>query len=104
MTAGILMLTLYTDINNFSITLQKINHMPFNGECAYVFPQFRTGITDIMIAHNLKNVGYLINIFVGLLLTEIVVPVISDILQILTGFRRKFNGFHRLPSCLLLLF
>ncbi len=28
-----------------------------------------------MITHNLKNVGYLINIFISLLFTEMVVPV-----------------------------
>lgn len=50
--------------------------MPFNGEFEYVFSQFMTGSTDIMITHNLKNVRYLINIFVGLLFTEKVVPVI----------------------------
>lgn len=65
----------------------------------HVFPQFRTGSTDIMITHNRKNAGYLINISVGQLLTEMVVPVIPDILQILTGFRCEFNGFHRQPSC-----
>lgn len=54
-----------------------------------------------MIAHNLKNIGYLINIFVGLLFTEMEVPVIPDILQILTRSRCEFNGFHRQPSCLL---
>ncbi len=37
-----------------------------------------------MITHNLKNVGYLINIFISLLFTEMVVPVMLDILQILT--------------------
>ena len=37
-----------------------------------------------MIAHNLKKVGYLINIFVGLLFTEMVEPVIPYILRILT--------------------
>lgn len=57
-----------------------------------------------MITHNLKNVGYLINIFVSLLFTEMVVPVIPDILQILTGFRCEFNGFYRKPSRQLLLF
>ena len=51
-----------------------------------------------MITHNLKNVGYLINIFISLLFTEMVVPVMLDILQILTGFRCEFNGFHRKPS------
>lgn len=51
-----------------------------------------------MITHNLKNVGYLIKISVGLLLTEMVLPVIPDILQILTGFRREFNGFQQQPS------
>ncbi|CAD5639946.1 Uncharacterised protein [Escherichia coli] len=30
-----------------------------------------------MITHNLKNIGYLINIFVSLLFTEMVVTVIS---------------------------
>lgn len=34
-----------------------------------------------MITHNLKNVGYLINIFISLLFTEMVVPVMLDILQ-----------------------
>lgn len=52
---------------------------------------------DIMIAYNQKNVRYLINIFVGLFLTEMSAPVIPDILQILTGFGCEFNGFHRLP-------
>lgn len=51
-----------------------------------------------MITHNLKNAGYLINISVGLLLTEIVVPVIPDILQILTGFRSEFNDFYQQSS------
>lgn len=46
-----------------------------------------------MITYNLKNVRYLINIFVGLLFTEMVVPVIPDILQILIGFRCEFNCF-----------
>ena len=67
-------------------------------------PQFRTGSTDIMITHNLKNVGYLINIFISLLFTKMVVPVMLDILQILTGFRCEFNGFHRKPSRQLSLF
>lgn len=67
-------------------------------------PQFRRGSTDIMITHNLKNVGYLINIFISLLFTEMVVPVMLDILQILTGFRCEFNGFHRKPSRQLSLF
>lgn len=57
-----------------------------------------------MITHNLKNVGYLINIFISLLFTEMVVPVMLDILQILTGFRCEFNGFHRKPSRQLSLF
>ncbi len=57
-----------------------------------------------MITHNLKNVRYLINIFVGLLFTEMVVPVIPDILQILTGFRCEFNCFQRQLSYLLSLF
>ena len=48
-----------------------------------------------MITHNLKNVGYLINIFISLLFTEMVVPVMLDILQILTGFRCEFNSFHQ---------
>ncbi len=50
-----------------------------------------------MIAYNQKNVRYLINIFVGLFLTEMSAPVIPDIFQILTGFGCEFNGFHRLP-------
>ncbi len=50
-----------------------------------------------MITHNLKNVGYLINIFISLLFTEMVVPVMLDILQILTGFRCEFNGFTGSP-------
>lgn len=57
-----------------------------------------------MITHNLKNAGYLINISVGLLLTEIVVPVIPDILQILTGFRSEFNDFYQQSSYQLLLY
>lgn len=58
--------------------------MPFNGECEYVFPSSGWGNTDIMITHNVKNFRYLINIFVGLLFTEMVEPVIPDILRILT--------------------
>lgn len=38
-----------------------------------------------MITHNLKNIRYLINISLGLFLTEVVMSVIPDILQILTG-------------------
>ncbi len=57
-----------------------------------------------MITHNLKNVGYLINIFVGLLFTEMVVPIIPYILQSQTGFRCEFNGFHQKFSCQLSLF
>lgn len=58
--------------------------MPLNGECEYVFPSSGWGNTDIMITHNVKNFRYLINIFVGLLFTEMVEPVIPDILLILT--------------------
>lgn len=72
--------------------------MPLNRQCADIFPQFRSGSSDIIITHNLKNAGYLINISVGLLFTEMLAPVIPDILQILTGFRCEFNGFHRQPS------
>lgn len=67
--------------------------MPFNGQCEYVFTQLRIGYTDIMITHNLKNVGYLINIFFGLLLTEMVVLVIPDILQVPTGFEGSLTVF-----------
>ncbi|MEG2569500.1 MAG: hypothetical protein RSA84_25150, partial [Acinetobacter sp.] len=42
-----------------------------------IFPQFRTGSTDIMIIHNLKNAGNLINIPVGLFLTEMVLAVVT---------------------------
>lgn len=53
--------------------------MLFNGQCADIFPQFRPGSTDIIITHNLKNTGDLINISVGLLFTEMLAPVIPDI-------------------------
>ncbi|AHM29283.1 hypothetical protein CF57_25810 [Escherichia coli] len=42
-----------------------------------------------------KKAGELINISVGLLLSEMVVPVIPDILKILVGFRCEFNSFHQ---------
>lgn len=42
-----------------------------------------------------KNAGELINISVGLLLSEMMVPVIPDILKILVGFRCGFNSFHQ---------
>ncbi len=73
--------------------------MPFNGECEDGFPRFRTGgSTYIIISHHLKNTGYLINIAVGLRLTEMVITVISDIFRIPTGFRFEINGFHQHPS------
>ncbi len=50
-----------------------------------------------MITHNLKNVGYLINIFISLLFTEMVVPVMLDILQILTGFGVSLTVFTGSP-------
>ncbi|SUF93147.1 Uncharacterised protein [Salmonella enterica] len=54
-----------------------------------------------MIAHNLKKVGYLINIFVGLLFTEMVEPVIPDILRILTTSGVSLTVFTGSPrACL----
>lgn len=47
-----------------------------------------------MNTHILSNSGDLINISVGQLLTEMMVPVIPDILKILAGLRCEFNCSH----------
>lgn len=48
-----------------------------------------------MITQKQKTAGELINISFGPHLTEMVVPVIPDILKILTRFGCEFNIFHR---------
>ena len=72
--------------------------MPFNGLYADIFTKFWPGSTDIVFTQNLKNTGYLINISVSLLFTEMATTVVPDILHILTGLRCEFNAFHRQPS------
>ncbi len=52
-----------------------------------------------MITQKQKTAGELINMSFGPLLTEMVVPVIPNILKILTGFGYEFNIFHRQTLC-----
>lgn len=43
--------------------------MPFNRQCRDVYSQFRSGSTNVIFIHNLKNSGEVINIFSNLLFT-----------------------------------
>lgn len=52
-----------------------------------------------MITQKQKSAGELINRSFGPLLTEMVVPVIPDIIKILTGFGCEFNISHRQTFC-----
>lgn len=53
----------------------------------------------MIIQKQKKTAGELINISFGPLLTEMMVPVIPDILKILNGFGCEFNIFYRQTLC-----
>lgn len=49
----------------------------------------------------ISDIRYMIDIFISLNFTEMLITVEPDIFQVLAGFWREFNGLHQISSYLL---